>query len=67
MEEGTSSRLEKYPIEDVITVYSTMAYENGNGDTGAVFMLKINGEWTFVACYSFSMEMQGEWDGVLTE
>ena len=67
MEEGTSSRLEKYPIEDVITVYGTMTYDNKRGDTGAVFLLKMNGEWKFDACYSFSMEMQGEWDDVLTE
>lgn len=67
IEEGTSSRLERYPIEDVITVYGTMTYEDGNGDTGAVFLLNVNGEWVFDACYSFSMEMEGEWDGMLTD
>ena len=61
-EEGSSSRLENCPIEDVITVYGSMVYDDGNGDNGMVFLLKMNGVWKFDAVYSFSMEMSHEWE-----
>ena len=60
-DEGTLPELERYAIDDVITVYGTMTQPDGNSDTGMVFLFETNGDWFFDAVYSFEMEMEGKW------